>query len=57
MHPMLAHQIAILKADELRREADLYNAHPRVPRASRPHSVRWSAGRIRVALTRMVRTA
>ena len=38
MHPLISHQMAALKAADLRREAELHNLHARARRSAKHHA-------------------
>lgn len=61
MHPVASHQIANLKASELRRQADRHNAHAPTRRSTHgeaaPNGARSSLARVWAVLTRAPRTA
>lgn len=61
MHPIASHQIATLRASELRRQADRHNAHAPTRRSDRgdpaPAGPRSSLARGWAVLTRTPRAA
>lgn len=61
MHPIASHQIASLRASELRRQADRHNAHAPTRRSrdgdAAPAATRLSLARVWAVLTRAPRTA